>query len=128
MTVNPMRAMALCLCLLPLSLSPACKKSDPAPTGKRYAVTVDAKSSKIRVVPEGGWKMNLEYEHRFEGKVGAAPSVKVEKPRVSATEQAVVIPVPAKAGEACAGSVFFAICTEKKCVPVEEKVTWTAGG
>lgn len=117
------------LCFVAFLAFSACKKggenSAPAAAGKRYAVKVDAATSTIRITPEGGWKMNLEYEHRFEGKLRpAGTEVKVEKAGAKVSEQEVSFSVATKPGDSCDGSVFFAICTKSKCVPVEEKVSF----
>ena len=100
--------------------------SAPSVGGKRYAVRVDAAASTIRITPEGGWKMNLEYDHRFEGTLRpAGTAVKLEKAAAKVSEQEVSFAVTAKPGDTCEGSVFFAICTKSTCVPVEEKVSFT---
>jgi hypothetical protein len=120
-------AWAFCLAV---SLSgAACKKDAAAPAqGKRYAVEVRAGSPpSVRVTPSGGWKMNLEYEHRFEGKVAQTGAVvKVAKAQGKVSEEEVVLPVALAAGQSCEGTAYFAICTAKKCVPLEEKVTLSA--
>ena len=108
-----------------------CKKTD-APSsssaGKRYAFKVEGGATpSIRVTPEAGWKINLEYPHRFEGKSrasGAAVQVGKEKARVA--DQELVIPVAVTPGDTCEGTAYFAICTAKTCIPVEEKVTLSA--
>ena len=124
-----MKTFAVSLCsLLFLALAPGCKKSQEAVSaagGKLYAVSVDAKNARVRVTPAAGWKMNLEYEHRFEGKVrpsGAALVVPVGKAKVSEAE--VAFDLDAAKGQGAEGSVFFAICTKQKCIPAEEAVSF----
>ena len=125
-----MKTLALSLCSL-LFLVPGggCKKSPesaaPAAGGKLYAVSVDAQNARVRITPAAGWKMNLEYEHRFEGKLkpsGAALVVPTAKAKVSEAE--VSFELDAAKGKGVEGSVFFAICTKTKCIPAEEAVSF----
>jgi hypothetical protein len=112
-----------------LLLGTACKKDGAVPAqGKRYAVEARSGAApSVRVTPSGGWKMNLEYEHRFEGKVVQTGAVvKVAKKDAKVSEEEVVLPVALAAGQSCEGIAYFAICTAKKCVPLEEKVTLSA--
>ena len=110
------------------ALGAGCKKSQeaaPAAGGKLYVVQVDAQNASVRVTPAAGWKMNLEYEHRFEGKVkgsGAALVVAPTKAKVSEAE--VHFDLSAAKGPGAEGSVFFAICTKQKCIPAEEAVSF----
>lgn len=123
---RPALVVLVSLASLVLSTS-GCKKSD-APSsgaGKRYALRVEGGATpSIRVTPEAGWKINLEYPHRFEGKArasGAAVMVGKDKAKVGDLE--LHIPVTLAPGDTCEGTAYFAICTAKTCIPIEEKVT-----
>jgi hypothetical protein len=104
----------------------ACKSGgEPAPTGKRFQVEVQAAApSRVRVTPGPGWKMNLEYPNRLEAKSQGGEAVILGPEKAKVSESEVSFSVPAKPGLAYDGRVYFAICTPKTCIPVEEPISW----
>jgi len=123
------RSFLLFCSLFLLPLAAGCKKSNdaaaPGAGGKLYAVAVDGPNARVRITPAAGWKMNLEYEHRFEGKLkGAGTPLVVPTAKAKVSEQEVVFELVDAKGKGAEGSVFFAICTKQKCIPAEEPVSF----
>lgn len=119
----------LCLPALLLALV-GCKEKPEAPVGQRYAVRVEPGSpTAVRVTPGAGWKMNLEYPNRLVARSspgGAALQLGPEKAKV--TEEEVSFEVASRAGESYEGTVSFAICNPRTCIPITAPVAWGGAG
>jgi len=135
--------------LLMLGLVAACstKSNGPAqpvtPSGPSFALSVEAppevkvggeSAPSIRVVPRGGYKVNMEYPTKLQVKAPAGVSPAEEtlpKAKAARHTEGEILFKPAfkleSAGEhAFQGTLRFSVCTKQQCEIKSETVKWTA--
>jgi len=90
--------------------------------------------AEVKVVPRGGYKVNLEYPTRLQvkGPAGVSPGEATLGAKQAATLTAAEIlfrpafKIDAPGDHAFEGSLRFSVCTDKQCEIKNEKVKWVA--
>jgi len=135
------------LCTVALALAVAvaggCKRGGGEDAADdSYAVTVtpppagrvgEPMSAKIRVEPQGEYKMNLEYPAKLQvqGPMGAAPMRQVinRGDAQTLTEQELIMAPAAAMGRGgehkFSGKLSFSVCTDAVCEVKNKQVSWT---
>ena len=114
-----------------------------APSGEAFAVETAAPpagkvgeevSARIRVVPKGEYKVNLEYPHKLVlgGPAAQDPKTLGAKDAQKLSKQELVfaprVKIQAPGEQKLEGELSFSVCTERQCEIKKQKVEWIVEG